>query len=121
MIEYLVNVADPTLPVSPNLLPEKMRRLCDLEKPEAKEKAAIEVTTEPAEEQQSISILDKPVPFGNTRCLNIESMEKELIQQALTSFSSYHDCKQRAAHALGIGIATLYRKIKKYELEDATG
>ncbi len=118
MIEYLVNVADPTLPVSPNLLPEKMR----LQKSNSEQKAGIEVKTDAVTEElsKSISILDKPVPFENTRCLNIESMEKELIQQALTNFSSYHDCKQRAAHALGIGIATLYRKIKKYELEDCT-
>ncbi|MCL6270482.1 sigma 54-interacting transcriptional regulator [Sansalvadorimonas sp. 2012CJ34-2] len=112
MIEYLVNVADPTLPVSPNLLPKKMRL--------AKQEISFEIETEKETESKSISILDKPVPFENTRCLNIESMEKELIQQALTNFSTYHDCKQRAAHALGIGIATLYRKIKKYELEDCT-
>ena len=112
MIEYLVNVADPTLPVSPNLLPEKMR----LFKPEEKQESKVVEELK----SESIAILDKPVPFENTRCLNIESMEKELIQQALTNFSTYHDCKQRAAHALGIGIATLYRKIKKYELEDCT-
>lgn len=48
--------------------------------------------------------------------LNLEGMEKHLISQALRSFGKSVG-KQRVADALGIGIATLYRKIKKHKLE----
>ena len=42
----------------------------------------------------------------------LEAMEKQMIRDALTRYSN----KKQAADELGIGIATLYRKIKKYEL-----
>ncbi|UBU95293.1 bacterial regulatory, Fis family protein [Edwardsiella tarda] len=42
----------------------------------------------------------------------LEEMEKQMIREAL----SRHSNKKQAAEELGIGIATLYRKIKKYEL-----
>jgi sigma-54 dependent transcriptional regulator, acetoin dehydrogenase operon transcriptional activator AcoR len=46
-------------------------------------------------------------------------MERTLIQQALKAFgdeTGTKAAKERAAQKLGIGIATLYRKIKKYRL-----
>ncbi len=43
----------------------------------------------------------------------LEEMEKQMIREAL----SRHSNKKQAADELGIGIATLYRKIKKYELQ----
>lgn len=42
----------------------------------------------------------------------LEDMEKQLIREALSRYGS----KKQAAKMLGIGIATLYRKIKLYEL-----
>ncbi|KAB3085285.1 AAA domain-containing protein, partial [Escherichia coli] len=42
----------------------------------------------------------------------LEKMEKQMIREAL----SRHNSKKQVADELGIGIATLYRKIKKYEL-----
>nr|VUD30327.1 sigma-54-dependent transcriptional regulator YgeV [Raoultella sp. NCTC 9187] len=42
----------------------------------------------------------------------LEEMERQMIREALTR----HSNKKQAADELGIGIATLYRKIKKYEL-----
>ena len=42
----------------------------------------------------------------------LEEMEKQMIREALQRY----DNKRQAAEELGIGIATLYRKIKKYEL-----
>ena len=42
----------------------------------------------------------------------LEEMEKQMIREAL----SRHNSKKQVADELGIGIATLYRKIKKYEL-----
>lgn len=49
--------------------------------------------------------------------LLLEDIEKKYIQKALNLYIDYPDQKQKSADALGIGIATLYRKIKKYELE----
>ncbi|WP_336219640.1 sigma-54-dependent Fis family transcriptional regulator [Citrobacter amalonaticus] len=45
----------------------------------------------------------------------LEEMEKQMIRDAL----SRHSNKKQVADELGIGIATLYRKIKKYELLNA--
>ncbi|CAM4076995.1 sigma 54-interacting transcriptional regulator [Serratia silvae] len=42
----------------------------------------------------------------------LEEMERQMIHGALSRYSN----KKQAADELGIGIATLYRKIKKYEL-----
>jgi len=51
---------------------------------------------------------------------NLETMERTLIQQALKAFGNdtgTKAAKELVAQKLGIGIATLYRKIKKYGLE----
>ncbi|EGB14555.1 sigma54 specific transcriptional regulator, Fis family [Pseudodesulfovibrio mercurii] len=51
---------------------------------------------------------------------NLETMERTLIQQALKAFgdeTGTKAAKERVANKLGIGIATLYRKIKRYGLE----
>lgn len=48
--------------------------------------------------------------------LNIEHMEYQMIKKALLLCSKEDNVKEAAAEKLGIGIATLYRKIKKYEL-----
>ncbi|MFL9591858.1 helix-turn-helix domain-containing protein, partial [Aeromonas schubertii] len=42
----------------------------------------------------------------------LESMERQMIEETLSRLGN----KKLAAQALGIGIATLYRKIKKYEI-----
>lgn len=46
--------------------------------------------------------------------LSLEKMEKRYIEKALSLYGEDQEGKQRAAEELGIGIATLYRKIKKY-------
>jgi transcriptional regulator with PAS, ATPase and Fis domain len=47
--------------------------------------------------------------------LNIEEMEKLLIQKALKKF---YGNKQLAANALGISMRSLYRKLQEYKLKD---
>jgi len=45
----------------------------------------------------------------------LEEMERQMIRDALSRYSN----KKQAADELGIGIATLYRKIKKYDLNSS--
>lgn len=49
--------------------------------------------------------------------LSLESMEREYIKKALALYGDSKEGKQKAADELGIGIATLYRKLKKYNLQ----
>lgn len=48
--------------------------------------------------------------------LNLKRVEKELIIKALKIYGSTTEGKKKAASDLGIGIATLYRKLEEYEL-----
>jgi transcriptional regulator with PAS, ATPase and Fis domain len=62
-------------------------------------------------------ILDKNQPFVQANeCLNLKKLEEETIKRALSMHPSSKKGKQAAADALGIGIATLYRKIDEYKL-----
>ena len=58
------------------------------------------------------TILNKESGVNTT--LLLEAMEKEYIKKALSLYGENQEGKERAAEELGIGIATLYRKIKKY-------
>jgi transcriptional regulator with PAS, ATPase and Fis domain len=49
---------------------------------------------------------------------NLEAREKDIILKCLKEFGSSVQGKEKAAQALGIGIATLYRKLARYEHED---
>ena len=41
-----------------------------------------------------------------------------MIKKALDLYKDDSNCKNKAADRLGIGIATLYRKIDKYKLNE---
>ena len=47
---------------------------------------------------------------------SLEEMEREYIRRALEIYERNGSTREETAHALGIGPATLYRKIKKYGL-----
>ena len=49
--------------------------------------------------------------------LNLENLEKEAIIKALEEVSGNTGSKDKAAKLLGISRATLYRKLKEYEIE----
>ena len=49
--------------------------------------------------------------------LNLDAMEKHLIEKAIARYGTGTEQKRQVAEALGIGVATLYRKIKKYQIE----
>lgn len=48
---------------------------------------------------------------------NLEAREKEIILSCLKEYGNSVQDKEKAAQALGIGIATLYRKLARYEQE----
>ena len=53
------------------------------------------------------------------RTLNLEEVEKETIRRAMDMHRQGHASMEAVAKELGIGTATLYRKIKKYGLSPA--
>lgn len=94
LMEYLVNVVPSGEIIDTYLLPPNLTRGQHLE-------ARASVSTYKATES-----------CENHDMAGLESMEKLMIEEAL----SQHANKKVVAEKLGIGIATLYRKIKKYEL-----
>ncbi len=60
----------------------------------------------------------KPVPAAQVvyRPRTLQAVERELIEQALRRNGATTEGKKQAARELGIGIATFYRKLDKYQL-----
>ncbi|EIW7832669.1 sigma-54-dependent transcriptional regulator [Escherichia coli] len=94
LMEYLVNVVPSGEVIDSTLLPPNLLNNGTTEQ---------SVVTEVSEAHLSLD------DAGGTA---LEEMEKQMIREAL----SRHNSKKQVADELGIGIATLYRKIKKYEL-----
>ena len=46
----------------------------------------------------------------------LSNLEKQAIIQALHQYGSSMDGKEAICNKLGIGIATLYRKVKEYQI-----
>ena len=63
-------------------------------------------------------LLPKIVEYAETNegIMPLEEMERDLIERALLMYGNSVAAKQKVAEVLGIGIATLYRKMKKYGL-----
>ena len=94
LMEYLVNVVPSGEVIDSTLLPPNLLNNGTTEQSDV---------TEVSEAHPSLD------DAGGTA---LEEMEKQMIREAL----SRHNSKKQVADELGIGIATLYRKIKKYEL-----
>lgn len=94
LIEYLVNVVPSGEIIDTYLLPPNLTRGQQLEP------------------HSSIAIHKTAEGCDNHDMVGLENMEKLMIEEAL----SHNSNKKVVAEKLGIGIATLYRKIKKYEL-----
>ncbi len=65
-------------------------------------------------------VLNFPVTAGNTNSKRVSSMneiESQAIQNAIAEFKGN---LTEAAKALGIGRATLYRKVKQYNIDPST-
>lgn len=95
LIEYLVNVVPSGEIIDTYLLPPNITRGQHVEHPR------------PSSVHEVIETCE------NSDTLGLENMEKLMIEEALSQYSN----KKLVAEKLGIGIATLYRKIKKYELQ----
>lgn len=93
LMEYLVNVVPSGEIIDMTLLPPNLI---------SGSRMAVQTLAE---------MVDTPVPYEES-VTALEEMERQMIRDALTRYSS----KKQAADELGIGIATLYRKIKKYDL-----
>lgn len=94
LMEYLVNVVPSGEVIDSTLLPPNLLNNSTTEQSDVTEASEAHLSLDDA---------------GGTA---LEEMEKQMIREAL----SRHNSKKEVADELGIGIATLYRKIKKYEL-----
>lgn len=94
LMEYLVNLVPSGEVIDSTLLPPNLLNNGTTEQSDVTEVSEAHLSLDDA---------------GGTA---LEEMEKQMIREAL----SRHNSKKQVADELGIGIATLYRKIKKYEL-----
>ncbi|HDV9706881.1 TPA: sigma-54-dependent transcriptional regulator [Escherichia coli] len=94
LMEYLVNVVPSGEVIDSTLLPPNLLNNGTTEQSDVTEASEAHLSLDDA---------------GGTA---LEEMEKQMIREVL----SRHNSKKEVADELGIGIATLYRKIKKYEL-----
>ncbi|ELO3305142.1 sigma-54-dependent transcriptional regulator [Escherichia coli] len=94
LMEYLVNVVPSGEVIDSTLLPPNLLNNGTTEQSDVTEVSEAHLSLDDA---------------GGTA---LEEMEKQMIREAL----SRNNSKKQVADELGIGIATLYRKIKKYEL-----
>lgn len=53
---------------------------------------------------------------GSQEEFNLEKIERETIERAIEKFGKNLEAKKQVAGQLGIGIATLYRKLEKYKI-----
>jgi transcriptional regulator with PAS, ATPase and Fis domain len=61
----------------------------------------------------------REVQDDDTDSFNLELLERRAIHRCLQKFGTTVEGKQMAAKELGIGIATLYRKMKRYGINEA--
>ncbi|EFH7122880.1 sigma-54-dependent transcriptional regulator [Escherichia coli] len=97
LMEYLVNVVPSGEVIDSTLLPPNL------------------VNNGVTEQSESPEASEAHLALDDAGGTALEEMEKQMIREAL----SRHNSKKQVADELGIGIATLYRKIKKYELLSA--
>ena len=94
LMEYLVNVVPSGEVIDSTLLPPNL------------------LNNGTTEQSDVTAVSEAHLALDDAGGTALEEMEKQMIREAL----SRHNSKKQVADELGIGIATLYRKIKKYEL-----
>ncbi len=108
LVEYLVNVIQEGDIIDCSLLPPNILRGQSVPPRPAAAPVSTPLTAAPACAAPHAE--PPPVVMADS---GLESMEKQMIEETLSRVGN----KKLAAQALGIGIATLYRKIKKYAIE----
>ena len=94
LMEYLVNVVPSGEVIDSTLLPPNL------------------LNNGTTEQSDVTEVNEAHLALDDAGGTALEEMEKQMIREAL----SRHNSKKQVADELGIGIATLYRTIKKYEL-----
>ncbi len=94
LMEYLVNVVPSGEVIDSTLLPPNL------------------LNNGTTEQSDVTEVNEAHLALDDAGGTALEEMEKQMIREAL----SRHNSKKQVADELGLGIATLYRKIKKYEL-----
>ncbi|HAN4431336.1 TPA: sigma 54-interacting transcriptional regulator [Escherichia coli] len=94
LMEYLVNVVPSGEVIDSTLLPPNL------------------LNNGTTEQSDVTEVNEAHLALDDAGGTALEEMEKQMIREAL----SRHNSKKQVADELGIGIATRYRKIKKYEL-----
>lgn len=94
LMEYLVNVVPSGEVIDSTLLPPNL------------------LNNGTTEQSDVTEVNEAHLALDDAGGTALEEMEKQMSREAL----SRHNSKKQVADELGIGIATLYRKIKKYEL-----
>lgn len=103
LMEYLVNIVPSGEVIERDLLPPHLISIPSFLPSQSPRLPHLQNNTLP------VSSGFPEEPAGKS---NLEVMEKQLIEKAMQR----HRNKKLAAEELGIGVATLYRKIKKYEI-----
>lgn len=86
VVEFMINLSDGRGVITKDLLPENLV----------------------LEEESDTNVLEG--------ILTIATAERILIENAINKYGNNTDGKKKASKELGIGIATLYRKIEKYDI-----
>ncbi len=109
IVEYLANIIPDGGSVTAAMLPEKIRRE-GAEAPAAREHGAVAGRHSFA---LPASGADNDGGHPLLPALPLHDLERLAIEQALKRFGVTAEGKRRAAESLGIGVATLYRKLKE--------
>ncbi len=97
-MEFMVNMMESGTPLHTGLLTPKIRTFL-------------------ADEPALPGVAGGEANKGNMPILPLKELERQAIASALRRFGAGAKAKRSAADALEIGLATLYRKIKEYNLE----
>ncbi len=92
VVEFMINLSDERGVIDKTMLPEN---LLDSNSNKREHKSAL---------------------IENHEIITIADMEKRLIENSLKIYGKSTEGKKKVANTLGIGVATLYRKLEKYKI-----
>lgn len=110
VMEYIVNIMDGGAYAPARILPEKILNASP------KNNDTVDRIV-PQESSPAPSLLPNEALSSRAEIYPLEEVERRAVLSAMEVYGDSAQGKQEAAAALGIGIATLYRKLKLYEEE----